>query len=64
MMFEALKKKGIPTSYLLFEGEQHGFRSAENIKKALDAELYFYSQIFHFTSSDPLEPVPIENWGS
>lgn len=64
MMFEALKKKGIPTSYLLFEGEQHGFRQAENIKKALDSELYFYSQIFHFSPSDPIEPIPIENWKS
>jgi len=62
MMFEALKKKGIPTSYILFEGEQHGFRKAENIKKALDAELYFYSQIFQFSPSEPLEPIRIENW--
>jgi dipeptidyl aminopeptidase/acylaminoacyl peptidase len=43
MMVEALRKKGVPTGYLLFSGEQHGFRKAENIKRALDAELYFYA---------------------
>jgi dipeptidyl aminopeptidase/acylaminoacyl peptidase len=43
LMVAALKKKGLPCQYLLFEGEQHGFRRAANIKRALDAELYFYS---------------------
>jgi dipeptidyl aminopeptidase/acylaminoacyl peptidase len=43
MMVEALRKKGLPVGYLLFSGEQHGFRKAENIKRALDAELYFYA---------------------
>jgi dipeptidyl aminopeptidase/acylaminoacyl peptidase len=42
-MVEALRKKGVPVSYFLFEGEQHGFRQADNIKRALDAELYFYA---------------------
>jgi dipeptidyl aminopeptidase/acylaminoacyl peptidase len=42
-MVEALRRKGIPVGYLLFTGEQHGFRKAENIKRALDAELYFYA---------------------
>jgi dipeptidyl aminopeptidase/acylaminoacyl peptidase len=43
LMAEALKAKGLPCLYLLFDGEQHGFRRADNIKRALDAELYFYS---------------------
>lgn len=42
-MVQALKAKGLPFEYLLFEGEQHGFRRSQNIKRALDAELYFYS---------------------
>ncbi len=42
-MVEALRRRGIPSLYLLFDGEQHGFRRADNIKRALDAELYFYS---------------------
>jgi len=60
-MFEALKAKGIPVAYVPFEGEQHGFRRAENIKRALDAELYFYSRIFDFPLPESIEPVEIEN---
>jgi dipeptidyl aminopeptidase/acylaminoacyl peptidase len=45
MMVDALRRRGIPCGYLLFAGEQHGFRRAENIKRALDAELYFYSEL-------------------
>jgi dipeptidyl aminopeptidase/acylaminoacyl peptidase len=61
MMVEALKKKGLPVAYLAFEGEQHGFRRAENIKRSLDAELYFYSRVFGFPLADEIEPVEIEN---
>jgi dipeptidyl aminopeptidase/acylaminoacyl peptidase len=60
-MFEAVRAKGIATAYLPFEGEQHGFRRAENIKRALDAELYFYSKIFGFDAAGPLDPVDIVN---
>ena len=60
-MFEAVKKKGLPVAYLPFEGEQHGFRKGENIKRALDAELYFYSKVFGFELAEPVEPVEIEN---
>jgi dipeptidyl aminopeptidase/acylaminoacyl peptidase len=61
MMVEALRAKGVPVAYLPFEGEQHGFRRAENIKRALDAELYFYSKVFGLELADPVEPVQIEN---
>lgn len=44
-MVHAIRGKGLPVQYLLFEGEQHGFRREENIKRALDAELYFYSSL-------------------
>ena len=60
-MFNAVKKKGLPTAYVPFEGEQHGFRQAKNIKRALDAEFYFYSKVFKFALADPVEPVQIEN---
>jgi dipeptidyl aminopeptidase/acylaminoacyl peptidase len=60
-MFEALKEKGLPVAYVPFEGEQHGFRRAENIKRALDAEIFFYSRVFGFDLADPVEPVRIEN---
>ncbi|MGB3768646.1 MAG: prolyl oligopeptidase family serine peptidase [Phormidesmis sp.] len=59
-MVNALKEKGIPVAYLLFEGEQHGFRKGENIKRSLDAELSFYAQIFGFELADEIEPVEIE----
>jgi dipeptidyl aminopeptidase/acylaminoacyl peptidase len=42
-MVAALRRRQIPSLYLLFDGEQHGFRRADNIKRALDAELYFYA---------------------
>ena len=61
MMFEAVKSKGLPTAYIPFEGEQHGFRRSENIKRALEAELYFYSRVFGFDLPDPVAPVAIEN---
>ena len=61
MMFNAVKKKGLPVAYLAFDGEQHGFRKAENIKRVLDAELYFYSKIFKFEPADSFEPILITN---
>ena len=42
-LVEALRRKGTPVGYLLFSNEQHGFRNGDNIKRSLDAELYFYA---------------------
>ncbi|MBW4466696.1 MAG: S9 family peptidase [Pegethrix bostrychoides GSE-TBD4-15B] len=61
MMVDILRQKGLPVAYILFEGEQHGFRKAENIKRALDSELYFYARVFGFELADALPPVVIEN---
>jgi len=60
-MVEAVRSKGLPVAYLTFEGEQHGFRKAENIKRVLEAELYFYAKVFGFELADPVEPVRIDN---
>lgn len=60
-MVEALREKGIPVAYLAFEGEQHGFRRSENIRRALEAELYFYGRVFGFAPADDIEPVEIAN---
>jgi len=60
-MFEAVRARGIPVAYLLFAGEQHGFRKAENIQRSCEAELYFYSKIFKFELAGQIEPVHIEN---
>ena len=56
MMFDALRAKGLPVAYLLFDGEQHGFRRAENITRSLEAELYFYSRIFKFETAEGSNP--------
>ena len=61
MMLEALQAKGLPVAYIPFEGEQHGFRRAETIKRALDSELYFYSKVFDFELPEPIEAIEIHN---
>ena len=58
----ALDQRGVPHAYIEFEGEQHGFRKAENIIRAQEAELYFYGQIFGFTPADTITPVEIKHW--
>lgn len=60
-MAAALRTKGVPFAYLPFEGEQHGFRMAQNIIRAAEAELWFYGQVLGFTPADDIEPVDIEN---
>ncbi len=60
-MVAALRRKGIPVAYLPFEGEQHGFRRSETIKRALEAELCFYGRIFGFDPAEEIEPVAIDN---
>ena len=59
MIVEALEAKGVPVAYLLFEGEQHGFRSADNIVAALEAELAFFGRILGFTPADNLPALAI-----
>jgi dipeptidyl aminopeptidase/acylaminoacyl peptidase len=63
MIVDALRAKGVPVAYLLFAGEQHGFRRSENIRRALDAELSFYGQVLGFAlpPDEGIEPVEIEN---
>lgn len=51
-MVNAMKKKGLPVSYITFEGEQHGFRRAENIQKSLIGELTFYCRVFGINRDD------------
>jgi dipeptidyl aminopeptidase/acylaminoacyl peptidase len=57
----ALREKGVPHAYLLFPGEQHGFRKAENIRAALDGELSFYAQIWGFDlpAGEGITPIPV-----
>lgn len=61
LMYEAVVKRGIPAAYVAFPGEGHGFRKAENIKRTLENELYFYGRVFGFAPDDELEELPIAN---
>jgi dipeptidyl aminopeptidase/acylaminoacyl peptidase len=57
---DVLWERQLPHAYLLFPGEDHGFRSAANIIRSFEAELSFYGQVFGFEPSDVLEPIRIE----
>ena len=57
----ALRERRIPHAYILFEGEGHGFRKAENIVRSLEAELSFYLQILGLEPGDPLPRLDIEH---
>jgi dipeptidyl aminopeptidase/acylaminoacyl peptidase len=63
MIVEALRSRGVPVAYVPFEGEQHGFRRAENIRAALDGELSFYAQVFGFAlpPGEGITPIRVEN---
>lgn len=52
VMVAALERKGLPYAYVLFEGEGHGFRKAENIVASIEAELSFYAQVLGFARED------------
>jgi len=60
-MSKSLRQNRIPFAYVPFEGEQHGFRQAKNIKRALEAELYFYGRVMGFMPADQIDPIEIEN---
>jgi len=44
-MHKALLARGLPTSLVMYKGEQHGFRSAAAIRSALEGELWFFGQV-------------------
>ncbi len=62
VLVSALRANGVPFAYLTFEGEQHGFRQAATIRRAAEAELFFYGEVLGLTPADTIEPVPIEGW--
>ena len=63
MIVDAVRAKGVPVAYVAFEGEQHGFRQAANIRAALDGELSFYSQVLRFElpAAEGITPIAVEN---
>ncbi len=60
-MIEALERKNLPYSYVVFENEGHGFRRQENVIHSLETELSFYAQIFGLQLGEPITPVLIRN---
>ena len=58
---DALFERRLPHAYLLFAGEDHGFRSAPNIIRSFEAELSFYGQVFDFEPADPIGPIEVAN---
>ena len=60
VLVAALRRAGLPFAYLTFEGEAHGFRTAETLRRVQEAELSFYGQVLGFEPADDIEPVPIE----
>ncbi|MFK7830658.1 MAG: prolyl oligopeptidase family serine peptidase [Congregibacter sp.] len=60
-IYQALKDRGVPTAYIAFEGESHGFRKAENQISSREAELYFYAKVLGINPADTLPEVPIDN---
>jgi dipeptidyl aminopeptidase/acylaminoacyl peptidase len=61
MMADAARQKGLPVAMIMFEGEGHGFRKAETIKAATEAQIYFLGRILGFQPADQVPPIPIEN---
>src|SRR4029450_409451 len=57
----ALKRKSVPFAYIAVEGEGHGFRKAENIKRATEAHLSFLGQLCGFEPADGFDPIEIQN---
>lgn len=60
-MAAAVRAKGLPVAMIIFEGEGHGFRRADSIRAALEAQLYFLGRVFDFTPADDLPPIEIDN---
>jgi dipeptidyl aminopeptidase/acylaminoacyl peptidase len=60
VMVAGLQRNGVPHAYLSFPDEQHGFRVAANIQRALEAELAFLSRVFGFGSAEPIAALSSE----
>lgn len=61
LMADAVRAKGLPVAVVMFEGEGHGFRRAENIEAAVLAELSFYGQVWGFEPAGDVPRLTVEN---
>ncbi|WVY92463.1 hypothetical protein V8G54_031551 [Vigna mungo] len=62
-IYQAVKEKGVPVALVEYEGEQHGFRKAENIKNTIEQEMVFFARLIgHFDVADDITPIKIDNY--
>jgi dipeptidyl aminopeptidase/acylaminoacyl peptidase len=61
MLAAAARQQHLPVAMIMFEGEGHGFRRADTIKAATEAQIYFLGRIFGFEPADQVSPIPIDN---
>ncbi|OIV93417.1 hypothetical protein TanjilG_02954 [Lupinus angustifolius] len=62
-IYQALKEKGVPVALVEYEGEQHGFRKAENIKFTLEQQMIFFARLIgNFNVADDITPIKIDNF--
>ncbi|KAK7333514.1 hypothetical protein VNO80_30288 [Phaseolus coccineus] len=62
-IYQAVKEKGVPVALVEYEGEQHGFRKAENIKNTIEQEMVFFARLIgHFDVADDITPIKIDNF--
>jgi dipeptidyl aminopeptidase/acylaminoacyl peptidase len=57
---DALFERHVPHAYLLYPGEDHGFRGHDAIIRSFGAELSFYAQVFGFEPADDIEHLEIQ----
>ncbi|XP_073020320.1 LOW QUALITY PROTEIN: acylamino-acid-releasing enzyme [Primulina eburnea] len=61
-IYQALKDKGLPVALVEYEGEQHGFRKAQNIKFTLEQQMLFFARLVgRFDVADEITPIKIDN---
>ena len=59
VMVARLRANGVRHAYVCFAGEQHGFRRANSLRRALETELAFYAEILGFVPTDPVFPLSL-----
>jgi dipeptidyl aminopeptidase/acylaminoacyl peptidase len=63
MVYDAVKAKGLPVALIEYEGEQHGFLKAENIKNTLEQEIVFFARMIGgFQVAENITPVYVDNY--
>jgi dipeptidyl aminopeptidase/acylaminoacyl peptidase len=60
-MLAVLEANKVPHAYIEFEGEGHGFRKQETVRRCADAELYFLAKVLDLPVPADIEPIEIHN---